>query len=221
MKSFALLRTNVGLTTNIKIMVDSKYSLSLDSIESKEELSATKYKKVPFIKDNYYDELITYFFGNLPTETAFYIKYDNDIDTMSNNYANQYDELYQYGARNIINNKNYEEEFEYFAPLYISPGNMPKKFIVFRVDGPGIEKINKSNIRNQIFKKFKAVKMFDLSKYTNFGEWLDINFSNNSFFPLTPLELSFENLEFTKWNGIDYETGGYTSKSNFLHTYYE
>jgi hypothetical protein len=61
-KSFALLRTNVGLTTNIKIMVDSKYSLSLDSIESKEELSATKYKKVPFIKDNYYDELVTYFF---------------------------------------------------------------------------------------------------------------------------------------------------------------
>jgi hypothetical protein len=220
-KSFALLRTNVGLTTNIKIMVDSKYSLSLDSIESKEELSATKYKKVSFIKDNYYDELVTYFFGNLPTETAFYIKYDNDIDTMSNNYANQYDELYQYGARNIINNKNYEEEFEYFAPLYISPGSIPKNFIIFRVDGPGIEKINRSNIRNQIFKKFKTVKMFDLTKSTNFGEWLDINFGNNSFFPLTPLELSFENLEFTKWNGIDYETGGYTSKSNFLNTYYE
>jgi len=220
-KSFALLRTNVGLTTNIKIMIDSKYSLALDSIESKEELSATKYKKVSFIKDNYYDELVTYFFGNLPTETSYYIKYDNDIDTMSNNYANQYDELYQYGARNIINNKNYEEEFEYFAPLYISPGNMPKKFIIFRVDGPGIEKINKSNIRNQIFTKFKTVKMFDLSKSTNFGEWLDINFKNNAFFPLTPLELSFENLEFTKWNGIDYETGGYTSKSNFLNTYYE
>ena len=146
MKSFALLRTNVGLTTNIKIMIDSKYSLALDSIESKEELSATKYKKVSFIKDNYYDELVTYFFGNLPTETSYYIKYDNDIDTMSNNYANQYDELYQYGARNIINNKNYEEEFEYFAPLYISPGNMPKKFIIFRVDGPGIEKITRTKI---------------------------------------------------------------------------
>ena len=220
-KSFGLLRTNVGLTTNIKIMVDSKYSLSLDSIESKEELSDSKYKKVPFIKDNYYDELVTYFFGNLPAETSFYIKYDNDIDTMSNNYANQYDELYQYGARNIINNKNYDEEFEYFAPLYISPENLPKKFIIFRVDGSGIEKIDKLNIRNQIFTKFKTVKMFDLSKSTNFGEWLDINFKNNEFFPLTPLELSFENLDFTKWNGIDYETGGYTSKSNFLNTYYE
>jgi hypothetical protein len=219
--SFTLLRTNVGLTTNIKIMVDSKYNLSLDSIESKEELSDTKYKKVSFIKDNYYDELITYFFRNLPTETSFHIKYDNDIDTMSNNYSNQYDELYQYGARNITNNKNYDEEFEYFAPLYISPDNLPKNFIIFRVDGPGIEKIDKLNIRSQIFTKFKTIKMFDLSKSTNFGEWLDINFINNNFFPLTPLELSFENLEFTKWNGIDYETGGYTSKSNFLNTYYE
>ena len=33
MKSFALLRTNVGLTTNMKIMVDSNYGLSLNSID--------------------------------------------------------------------------------------------------------------------------------------------------------------------------------------------
>lgn len=220
-KSFALLSTNVGLTTNIKIMVDSNYNLSLNSIDSKEELSANKFKKVPFIKNNYYDELINYFYGDLPTDTAFHIKYDNDVDTMANDYANQYDELYQYGARNISNNKDYSEEFEYFAPLYISPNNLPKNFIIFRVDGAGIDNITKDNVRTKIFNNFKTVKLFDLTKSSKLGEWLDLNFNNNSFFPLTPFEMSFDNLEFSKWNGIDYQTGGYTSKSMFLESVYE
>ena len=221
MKSFGILSTNVGLTTNIKIVVGGSYSLSLDSIESKEELSASKYKNVSFIKDNYYDELISYFYGDLPTDTAFHIKYDNDVDSMSDDFASQYDELYQYGARNIVNNKNYEEEFEYFAPLYISPNNLPKKFIIFRVDGPGIGKITKENIKSSIFQNFKTVKVFDLTKSSYLGEWLDKNFNNNSFFPLTPFEMSFDNLEFTKWNGIDYKNSGYTSKSMFFENVYE
>lgn len=220
-KSFAILSTNVGLTTNIKIMVDSNYNLSLNSIDSKEELGASKFKKVSFIKKNYYDELINYFYGDLPTDTAFYIKYDNDVDTMANDYANQYDELYQHGARNISNNKDYSEEFEYFAPLYISPNNLPKNFIIFRVDGTGIDSITKDNVRTKIFNNFKTVKLFDLTKYSQLGEWLDLNFNNNSFFPLTPFEMSFDNLEFSKWNGIDYKTGGYTSKSMFLESVYE
>ena len=124
------------------------YNLSLSSIESKDELANTKFKKVTFIKSNYYDELVTYFYDGLPLDTAFYIKYDNDVDSMSKDYAAQYDELYQYGARNIINNKDYSEEFEYFAPLYISPKNLPKNFIIFRVDGPGIESVSKENFLN-------------------------------------------------------------------------
>jgi hypothetical protein len=220
-KSFAILRTNVGLTTNIKIMVSSNYNLSLSSIESKDELSNNKFKKVDFVKKNYYDELVTYFYDGLPSDTAFYIKYQNDIDSMSSDYAAQYDEIYQYGARNITNNKNYKEEFEYFAPLYISPNNLPKNFIIFRVDGAGIDTINKDNFKNNILNKFKTVKIFDLTRNTGLGEWLDMNFNKNSFFPLTPFEMSFQNLEFTKWNGIDYETGGYTSKSQFLESVYE
>lgn len=221
MKSFALLRTNVGLTTNIKIMVDSQYNLSLDSIDSKEELSNTKFKKRQFIKQNYWDELITWFYNGLPADTAYHIKFEEDVDTMGNDFSLQYDELYQYGARNIINNKNYIEEFEYFAPLYISPGKLPKYFIIFRVDGPGIITLNQSNFKSEIVKKLKTVKIFDLTETTDFGDWLSTNFNNNKFFPLSPLEVSFDNLEFTKWNGIDYDNGGYVSKSTFLETYYE
>ena len=46
MRSFSLLRTNVGLTTNIKIVVDSNYGLYLESINSTNKLESTKFKKV-------------------------------------------------------------------------------------------------------------------------------------------------------------------------------
>jgi len=216
MNSFAILRTNVGLTTNIKIMIDSNYNLSLDSIESTDLLQDDKYKKVKFNKNNFWDELIPYFYKNTPLDAAFAIKFDNDIDNMSNDFQNQYDEIYQYGARNIINNKSYLEEYEYFAPLYISKDKLPQKFIIFRVDGPGINLLTKDNFTSDISQRFKCVKVFDLSLKTPIGEWLNKNFVKNDFFPDTPLEIDFRELEFCRWNGIDYETGGYTSKSFFI-----
>lgn len=219
MKSFGLLRTNVGLTTNIKITIDSDYNLSLDSIESNEQLSNSKFKRVKFNKSNFYDELVPFFFKEVPSEIAFDIKYDNDNDNMSTDFASQFDEIYQYGARNISNNKDYTEEFEYFAPLYIKRNSLPKKFIIFRVDGPGIQLINRTNFTFEIVNKFKTVKLFDLTNNSKLGQWMETNFKLNNNFPDTPLEFDFRNLEFSKWNGIDYLTGGYSSKSLFLNDY--
>lgn len=217
MRSFALLRTNVGLSTNIKVMVDSNYNLALDSIESVSDLSLDKYKKVKFTKKNYWDELIRYFFDNTPSEIAYGIKDDTDVEIMKNDFSFQYDEIYQYGARNISNNKSYIEEFEYFAPLWISKGKLPKYFIIFRVDGPGVISLNSTNFFNEIINKMKVVKIFDLTRKTALGEWLDLNFSKkNQFFPESPLEMDFRILEFCKWNGINYESGGYVSKSLFI-----
>jgi len=221
MKSFALLRTNVGLTANIKVTIDSEYNLSLDSIVSNEDLDITKLKKVKFSKSNFYDELVPFFFKNIPAETAFTIKYDNDIDTMSTDFSNQFDEIYQCGARNIQNNKDYTEEFEYFAPLYIKRNSLPKKFIIFRVDGPGLQLLNRTNFRSDVLQKFKTVKVFDMGNQTRLGQWLETNYTLNNNFPDTPLEIDFRNLEFSKWNGIDYNTGGYTSKSLFLDDYFD
>ena len=216
MRSFGLLRTNVGLTTNIKVMVDTNYKLSLDSIDSDVNLSFDKFKKVSFTKDNYYDELIPYFYKDLPADTAFSIKYENDVETMSDDFKNQYDELYNYGARNIVDNKNYTEEYEYFAPLYITKNGLPKKFIIFRIDGSGIGTLRKDNFKIEVLKKLKTVKIFDLTKESALGEWIGKNFTDNKYFPDSPLDIDFRSLEFCRWNGIDYQNGGYTYKSLFI-----
>ena len=219
-KSFSILRTNVGLTTNVKIMVDSSYNLFLESINSISELNNSKYKKFSFTKENYYDELVPYFWNNLPTQLSYHIKHDDDEELMSNNFENQYDDLYSFGGRNISNNKNYKEEYEYFAPLYLN-SELPSNFIIFRVDGIGLNKVSRLNFKKEILSKLKTVKVFDLSKKTKLGFWLDRNFINNKSLPITPFEINFKRLEFSIWYGMDYKSGGYISRSRFLDDYLE
>lgn len=219
-KSFGIIRTNVGLTTNIKLMVKSDYKLYLDSIDSNDDLSLSRFKKYAINKKDRYDRLIPNFFNKFPSDLAFDIKYDNDVDSMKDDFKHQYDEIYQYGARNIINNRSYSEEFEYFAPLYIFPDNLPNSFIIFRVDEPGLDIYNKDNFSELIVKNLKTVKRFDLTKKSPLGEWLDINYTRNDSFPISPLDIDFKRNEFSKWYGIDYKTGGYVNKSIFLEEWF-
>jgi hypothetical protein len=221
MKSSALLRTNVGLTTNCKVVIDSNYGFYLDTIVSSSELSENRYKKFRFNKESKYDEILPFFFKNTPTDVAFGIRYEDDVDKMSDNFSNQYDDIYQYGARNIIDNKFYSEEYEYFAPLHIDKNNLPSNFIIFRVDGPGIINLTKDNFRSEILTKLKCVKSFDLSNKTVLGQWIDNNFKSNKSFPNSSLYIDFRRLEFSSWNGIDFESGGYTEKTNMLDSTFE
>lgn len=210
--SFSLLRTNVALTSNVKIMIDSKYKLYLESIDSNIELSNLRYKKFIFNKDNYYDEILPVFFKDTPSDISFSVKYDDDNDNMYTSFDKQYDDTYQMGARNIYNNKGYDEEFEYFSPLYLD-GNLPSNFIIFRVDGTGIINLNKNNFRNEIIDKLKVVKTFDLSNKSTIGQWIYKNFVNNQLFPKTPAYIDFRDSQFSTFNGVDLVSGGYTTKS--------
>ena len=218
MKSFSIIKTNVGLTTNIKLVVDSNYNLYLDSIESSTELSDNKYKKVQFNKNNYYDELIPYFYDGLDAEIAFSIKYDNDNTLMYNTFDKQIDDTYITGCQNITDNKYYTEDFEYFAPLYISKTGLPNYFAIFRIDGPGIDTVNKDNFRTEILNKFKCVKIIDLTRNTEIGQFLYNNITNNKYFPLAAFEMDFRDSELSYWNGIDLVNGGYAQKAYFFDT---
>lgn len=197
-------------------MVGSNYNLCLESIDSDPQLSTSRYKKFGINKDTYYDEVLPSFYKDTPVDISYKVKYDDDNDNMFNTFDKQFDDTYQMGCRNIINNKNYNEEFECFAPLYVGSDSFPKKFVVFRVDGPGLINLNKYNFRSEIIDNLKCVKVFDLTKNTPLGEWLDKNFINNIYYPKAPFYMDFRSLEFSSWNGIDYEVGGYTSKSFFL-----
>lgn len=201
-------------------MVDTDYRMYIESIDSIDDLNLPRYKKFAFNKDNYWDELLPYFYKDTPANISFHIENRDDKDIMYSDFKDQYDDLYVSGGRNISDNKSYKEEFEYFAPLYIDTDNIPKRFVILRVDGPGITRLTKDNFRAEVLNNMKFVKSFDLTKNTNLGYWLDRNFRSNELFPKSPIELDFRKLEFSKWNGIDYDSGGWCSKSFFLDDFF-
>jgi hypothetical protein len=215
--SFGILRTNVGLTTNVRIVIGSDYKMSLDSIDSNPRLSSDRFKNFKFNEFSKYDEVLPLFYKDVPSEIAFDVLNDTDLHQMSENFANQYDNLYHWGCRSVINKEDYLEEYEYFAPVYLNCGIF-KWFIIFRVDGPGITSIDRLNFKSEIVDKLKVVKLFDLTPNTNVGRWLDVNFFNNPSFPSAPLDISFKRLEFSNWNGIDYKVGGYGTRSLFMES---
>ena len=225
-KSFQILRTNTKLTTNLKINIDSELNLYLESINSSKQLSDDKYKHFSITKDSYLEDKIPLFYNGLPANIAFGVKDLHDKDIVYNNYVNQYDDLYWSGVKKVAENNFYDEEFEYFAPLYLKYNDVPDTFIIMRVDDPGIYEMNKNdynltkttkeNFRAEIINKWKCVTSYDLSIKKDLGYWIDRNFISNERFPLNSFEFDSNPTSFTRWYGIDYLSGGYTEKSQLI-----
>lgn len=215
MKSFSLLRTNVKLTTNLEIVVSSDDKLYMESIDSDQNLSNDKMKKRQFPSDITYDQLIPIFYKDMPIEYAYKVKYDGDNKSMFKDYSKQYDDIYQYGCSNITNT-DYIEEFECFAPLHFNRNKFPRAFVIFRVDGNGLLRLDNNNFMEEIVDKFKCIRVYDLSSKTNVGQWIKKSFKDDETFSKFKFNLDVRDDEFSEWGGIDYETGGYTSKSLFM-----
>jgi len=229
MSSFQLLRTNPLLTTNIKISIDSGMDLYLDSIKSNQDLSDEKYSHFHINKDSYLEDKLPEFYDGLPKEQAFYVKNDDDSDVVYNDYQHQFDDIY-FGGADYVSDTWYKEEFEYLSPLYISKGELPDGFIVLRVDNPtiyddndsfNIGSLNKDNFRSEIVDKWKSIAYYDMTTNSNFGHWLNKNINENERFPLHSFEMDFRKISFSRWYGMDYNTGVYTQIPSFLDDFIE
>ena len=225
-KSFQLIRTNPLLTTNIKTVVTSTDSIYLESFNSTNELSDTKYKHVRLNKNDYLEDKIPIFYDKLPSDIAFSVKYNNDASSTYNDYSYQFDNIYFAGA-DKVEDTWYNEEFEYNAPLYIRNNSLPTNFIILRCDDPSNYNINvnnnfqlssltKDNFYTEIIDKWKSVEVFDLTTKSNIGKFLDKNFVKNTRFPSCPFYFDVRRTEFSKWFGMDYNSGIYTEKDFYL-----
>ena len=88
---------------------------------------------------------------------------------MFSDFENQIDTLYLSGCESISQNKEYSEEYEAFAPLWIEKDSVPRGFVIFRVDGPGNEEVTRENFLDKILSKLKFVKLWDFSGDTPIG----------------------------------------------------
>ena len=215
MRSFGLLRTNPSLTSNVKVLV-SEGKLYFESFDSSPTLGDTKYKRRILSEDSSFNSEISKYWKNTPLEVIFSNINNNDEGVMYTDYDQQMDDIYFSGGSSVVDT-DYKEEFEYLAPIHIEPNKIPNRFIIFRVDNPGLIDLTSDNFRSEILDKMKVVEDFDLSTKSKLGKLLD-NTYNQGNIPETSLDINFNKEEFTYWKGFDYKTGEYISKSELLES---
>lgn len=231
--SFALIRTNPKLTTNVKVIVDTKGGIFLESINANDELAKSNYKGFRVSPNTSYEFDLHNFYnkGKTPPEIIFENEVRYSDSSILNTYNQQYETTYIMGSE-AINSKIYDEEFGVFAPIWLEE-NIPSHFIILRVDGPVLDNSVDETVENalassandptdffnNILKNATIIKTFDLSEESPIGKYIR-KFKNNDLFPEAPLNFTTDRSESTIWNGIDIRNGGFSSKSEFLYKQY-
>lgn len=234
--SFSIIRTNPRLTSNVRLITDSRDRMYLESFSVNDELSKSKYKgfKVSSNSDYYFD--LFRFYNNKTTfskEIAFQLfEKDNGL-SLKDKYGLQYDTTYGYGAK-AIPSKLYDEEFSMFAPMWIEPNNIPDYFIICRLEDPVSVNTKNSatefdqnvfdqitdpkNFTKNILDKSTIISSFDLTNESNLGRYIRKH-ANNIDFPEASVLANWEKDKYFEYNGINLARPGFISKK--VDMYYE
>lgn len=225
--SFALLRTNPKLTGNVKLTVDSATDIWLNSIEATKELSDNRFRKVAVSYNSNYAIDVRNFFdnGSTPPEIVYSLFQEtSSYFSTQRKFSSQYDRFYTYGAYQL-NDKSYDEDFGFFAPLRIDDV-LPDYFVIFRTDGPfnpftydTAEDTWKSSINAEIIKKSSVVKTFDLSVKSKIGRYIR-NLLEHPSRKNAEMTVSFQQDGYTTFNGIEYSKGSFAQKGELLSDFY-
>ena len=135
--SFSVIRTNPKLTGNFKISVDSQGGVWFNSMDVNNTLSNDAFKKYTVTGENSYASDVSTFFSNgkISNDIIFQVgKFSNGETQPAQYFSDQYDFFYASGASALID-KNYPEDFSYFAPLWIK-NEIPDFFVIFKLDDP-------------------------------------------------------------------------------------
>lgn len=222
-KSFAVLRTNPKLTSNVKLLVSSLGDLFLSSFRANKELSRIEYQKYEVNPNGRYSYDIASFYKGLSLTQIYQTLRTYPDTTVYSDYAFQYEDQYIAGA--IQNStKLYDEQYKIFAPLWLEK-KIPSKFVIYRVENADYSTSYPENNDGQtgrileLLKNATIIKTFDLGKSSKIGEYLN-NHVNDKYFPIAPLSVNFKEGSQSTYNGIDIVQGGFTSKAEQFDKYY-
>jgi len=218
--SFGMTRTNSKLTTNIKVVVDSKDKIFLESFDEAEELSDARFKGFKVSGGSYSQDLFNFYDkGKFPKAIAYSPVIKDDSLSVKSNFKEQYDMTYSAGAYPKIS-KLYNEEFAVFAPLWLEPLNIPDYFVVFKNPDPVGYTATATSIDNDFYKNIiessKIHAIIDLTENTNIGRYIRRHVKDE-LFPEAPININFVKNEFTTWNGISFDRGEMTEKKAFMY----
>jgi len=217
--SFALLRTNPKLTSNLKLIVDSAENMFLGAFKANKVLSKVEYQKFEVSDTGIYSNDVARFFKGAPVDERFQtLKKYSDITPYSD-YSFQYEDQYNYGA-SFNSTKLYDEQYKLFAPIWLDR-RIPKKFIVYRVDDVDYKNKYNENTLGQndrileLLESATIVKAFDLTRKSNIGRYLHSHVFDKGM-PESAIEFNFSDNCAVLYKGIDTTKGGFVSKKDFI-----
>jgi hypothetical protein len=229
--SFQLVRTNPKLTGNLKITINETGEMWLDSINANLELAKDDYSRFPIDPDHSLAANIYRFFknGETPNEIIFGLSEKVDTSKTSKDLKDQFDFSNYFSGIKYFPSNKYEERLSYFAPLYLKK-QLPRYFVVLKIKDPlnYTSDISKQNYEAggsrvqyllDLFKNASIIKTFDLGEDTAPGKFIR-NYINSPNFPVSPLTVSFEESEYTTWNGIVIDAGTLGSRGELLYSQY-
>ena len=134
--SYSLVRTNPKLSGNVKLVVDSKDNLYLESFSANTTLSSSTFKTFKVDYTSSYEKDVYRFFqnGSLPKPIAYEVFQQFEDTAVLSNYDEQYEMFYDAGC-SAIASEAYTEDMGLFAPIWLNE-QIPSYFVIFRIDDP-------------------------------------------------------------------------------------
>ncbi len=218
-KSFALLRTNPKLTTNIKLVADSSGDIYLSSIKASRDLSQSSFQKHALSEFGQYNRDVAIFYGKLPKDKRYEVGREHTDLAISKEYSTQYENLYNYGA-SFNYTKVYGEQYRIFSPIWLED-KVPQKYVIYRIKDVDFDRSyrdNESGQNNRIqemLSKATIIKTFDLTNNSKLGKYLNSHI-NDPLFPKSHVTFNFELDDPTYFSGIDAMIGGFVKKSDYI-----
>jgi len=177
--SFGVLRANPRISGNVKITVDSKSGIWLNSIDSNQEMSNSYYKGFRISPETSYDKDLYRFFneGKTPSQFVFGMLGEGDpVQNQINNLSSSYNFFYSSGVSPLISDK-YDEDFSYLAPLWLGK-DVPDYFVIFKVNDPIDYSYQIPVTSLEIGKSYKVLQ--DSSVNTQSSSYLPFQISSGS-----------------------------------------
>jgi hypothetical protein len=171
MASYALLRANPKLTGNIKLVVDSKQDLYIDTFKVNKALSKEKCHKIPVSYKEYYGRNVMSIFRNMTANDIYHISEKNKtLFTVTNNFSMQYDDTYRYGVKNN-DDKLYKENFAALAPLCVN-NILPDFFVIFKLNEIVDKPISSTETMKYLLKHGKQMASYDMREGSKLGTYI-------------------------------------------------
>ena len=203
--NFSLLRTNVKLTSNYKLLVGGD-NIYLSSIKSNGSLSDVRYENVIYKNNTGFNNNIKDFWYNTDVSNVYSML---DNDNSISDYNSQYSTLYWSGASSF-ESKDIKYKHEYFAPVFMKQSfSEDDFFIIFRTLGIGLYDLKPDNFKSELLDNLTVVDVKNLKSIL--GDITSDIVDDNGF-----VDINLGVGEFSYVYGIDIISGVKSKKSLYL-----